>query len=203
MNRLLYISLISVITIVGFTMYQHRDLGLVSFSFVGFSFQTNLVVFGAAALCAIFAVLVLIKLWELIKNLFIYFGSRRKQRLTEKAHTSLTQGFIEYAEGRFEHSEKILLQHVKYSDNRLLVYLTAARAAQQLGAHERRDEYLRKAHLEAPGADIAIGLTKAELQLAHDQLEQALATLEQINSLSENHPYVLTLLATTYKHLQD
>ena len=203
MNRLLYISLISVITIVGFTMYQHRDLGLVSFSFVGFSFQTNLVVFCAAALCAIFAVLVLIKLWELIKNLFIYFGSRRKQRLTEKAHTSLTQGFIEYAEGRFEHSEKILLQHVKYSDNRLLVYLTAARAAQQLGAHERRDEYLRKAHLEAPDADIAIGLTKAELQLAHDQIEQALATLEQINSLSENHPYVLTLLANTYKHLQD
>jgi HemY protein len=184
-------------------MYQHKDLGLVSFSFVGFSFQTNLVVFGAAALCALFAVLVLIKLWELIKNLFIYFGSRRKQRLTEKAHTSLTQGFIEYAEGRFEHSEKILLQHVKYSDNRLLVYLTAARAAQQLGAHERRDEYLRKAHLEAPDADIAIGLTKAELQLAHDQIEQALATLEQINSLSENHPYVLTLLANTYKHLQD
>jgi len=203
MNRLLYISLISVITIVGFTMYQHKDLGLVSFSFVGFSFQTNLVVFGAAALCALFSVLVLIKLWELIKNLFIYFGSRRKQRLTEKAHTSLTQGFIEYAEGRFEHSEKILLQHVKYSDNRLLVYLTAARAAQQLGAHERRDEYLRKAHLEAPDADIAIGLTKAELQLAHDQIEQALATLEQINSLSENHPYVLTLLANTYKHLQD
>ena len=203
MNRLLYISLISIITIVGFTMYQHKDLGRVSFSFVGFSFETNLVVFGAAALCALFAVLVLIKTWELINNLFIYFGSRRKQRLTEKAHNSLTQGFIEYAEGRFEHSEKILLQHIKYSDNRLLVYLTAARAAQQLGAHERRDEYLRKAHLEVPDADIAIGLTKAELQLAHDQVEQALATLEQINSLTENHPYVLTLLANTYKHLQD
>ncbi len=203
MNRLLYISLISVITIVGFTMYQHRDLGQVSFSFAGLSFQTNLVVFGAAALCALFAVLVLIKLWELIYNLFVYFGSRRKQRLTEKAHTSLTQGFIEYAEGRFENSEKILLQHVKYSDNRLLVYLTAARAAQQVGAYERRDEYLRKAHLEAPDADVAIGLTKAELQLAHDQFEQALATLQQINSLSMNHPYILTLLAETYRHLRD
>ena len=203
MNRLLYISLISVITIVGFTMYQHRDLGQVSFSFAGLSFQTNLVVFGAAALCALFAVLVLIKLWELIYKLFVYFGSRRKQRLTEKAHTSLTLGFIEYAEGRFENSEKILLQHVKYSDNRLLVYLTAARAAQQVGAYERRDEYLREAHLEAPDADVAIGLTKAELQLAHDQFEQALATLQQINSLSMNHPYVLTLLADTYRHLRD
>lgn len=203
MNRLLYISLISVITIVGFTMYQHRDLGQVSFSFAGLSFQTNLVVFGAAALCALFAVLVLIKLWELIYKLFVYFGSRRKQRLTEKAHTSLTLGFIEYAEGRFENSEKILLQHVKYSDNRLLVYLTAARAAQQVGAYERRDEYLREAHLEAPDADVAIGLTKAELQLAHDQFEQALATLQQINSLTMNHPYVLTLLADTYRHLRD
>jgi len=203
MNRLLYILLISAITIVGFTMYQHKDLGHISFSFIGLTFETNLVVFGAAALCALFVVLVLIKSWELLQNLFVYLGSRRKERLTEKAHQSLSQGLIEYAEGRFEQAEKILLQQIKYSDNRLLVYLSAARAAQQLGAHDRRDEYLRKAHLEAPDADVAIGLTKAELQLAHDQNEQALATLTQLNKLSENHTYVLTLLANTYKHLRD
>jgi HemY protein len=57
--------------------------------------------------------------------------------------------------------------------------------------------------MEAPNADIAIGLTKAELQLAHDQNEQALATLTQLNKLSDNHTYVLTLLANTYKHLHD
>lgn len=203
MNRLLYILLISAITIVGFTMYQHKDLGHISFSFIGTNFETNLVVFGAAVLCALFVVLVFMKTWELLHKVFIYLGSRRKQHLTEKAHLSLSQGLIEYAEGRFEQAEKILLQQVEYSDNRLLVYLSAARAAQQLGAHDRRDEYLRKAHIEAPQADIAIGLTKAELQLAHDQNEQALATLTQLNELSENHTYVLTLLANTYKHLHD
>ena len=203
MNRLLYILLISAITIVGFTMFQQKDLGLISFSFAGFSFETNLVVFGAAILCAFFIILVFIKSLLLIKNIFIYFGGKRKKRLSEKARISLSQGLIEYAEGRFEQSEKILLQQVEYSDNRLLVYLSAARAAQQLGAHDRRDEYLRKAHIEAPQADIAIGLTKAELQLAHDQNEQALATLTQLNRLSLNHTYVLTLLANTYKHLQD
>lgn len=203
MNRLLYILLISAITIVGFTMYQHKDLGHISFSFIGTTFETNLVVFGAAVLCALFVVLVFMKTWELLHKVFIYLGSRRKQHLTEKAHLSLSQGLIEYAEGRFEQAEKILLQQVEYSDNRLLVYLSAARAAQQLGAHDRRDEYLRKAHIEAPQADIAIGLTKAELQLAHDQNEQALATLTQLNELSENHTYVLTLLANTYKHLHD
>ena len=200
MNRLLYILLISAITIAGFTMYKQNDLGHISFSFAEFSFETNLVVFGTAVLCGLFVILVLIQSWHYIKNLFAYFGSKR---LEEKARLSLSQGLIEYAEGRFEQAEKILLQHIKYSDNRLLIYLSAARAAQQLGAYGRRDEYLQKAQIEAPDADVAIGLTKAELQLAHDQNEQALATLTQLNKLVANHNYVLTLLANTYKHLQD
>lgn len=203
MNRLLYILLISAITIVGFTMYQQNDLGHISFTFADFTFETNLAVFGAAFLCFLFVILVFIKTIDYIKTVFIYFGNKRQQRLQEKARTSLTQGLIEYAEGRFEQAEKLLLQQVNYSDNRLLVYLSAARAAQQLGAHDRRDEYLRKAQIEAPEADVAISLTKAELQLAHNQNEQALATLTQLNKLTENHTYVLTLLANTYKHLHD
>jgi len=203
MNRLLYIFLISAITILGFTMYKQNDFGQISLSFVDFSFNTNLIVFGAAFLSGLFAILALVKAYQTIKNIIIHFAGKRENRLEEKARLSLSRGLIEYAEGRFEHAEKILLQQVKYSDNRLLVYLSAARAAQQLGAHERRDEYLRKAHLETPDADVAIGLTKAELQLAHDQNEQALATLTQLNKLSANHTYVLTLLANTYKHLQD
>lgn len=203
MNRLLYILLISAITIAGFTMYKQNDLGRISFSFAEFTFETNLLVFGAASVCLLFAVLVLVKSLHYIKAIYVHLASRRIERLEEKSRLALSQGLIEYAEGRFAESEKILLQQVKYSNNRLLVYLSAARAAQQLGAHDRRDEYLRLAHIEAPDADIAIGLTKAELQLAHDQNEQALATLTQLHQLSANHTYILTLLANTYKHLQD
>jgi HemY protein len=203
MNRLLYVLLISAITIVGFTMYKQNDLGHVSFSFAGFSFETNLVVFGAALLCGLFVFLVLAKAIEYIKQVYLFFGSKRQQRLEDKARLSLSQGLIEYAEGRFEQAEKTLLRQIKYSNNRLLVYLSAARAAQQLGAHDRRDEYLSKAQIEAPDADVAISLTKAEMQLAHNQNEQALATLTQLNKLTENHTYVLTLLANTYKHLHD
>ena len=203
MNRLLYVLLISVITITGFTMYKLQDIGHISFRFGDAIFETNLIVFSAALLCFLFSVLLIIKSFQLIKNVFVYLSNNRTLRLTEKAQQSLSHGLIEYAEGRFEEAEKVLLQYVKYSDNRLLLYLSAARAAQQLGAHDRRDEYLRKAHLESPEADVAIGLTKAELQLAHDQNEQALATLTQLNKLCADHTYVLTLLANTYKHLQD
>jgi len=203
MNRLLYVLLISAITIVGFTMYKQNDLGHISFSFADFSFDTNLVVFGAALFCGLFAILVLVRAYKYIKQLYLYFGSKRRQRLEDKARLSLSQGLIEYAEGRFAQAEKTLLQLIKYSNNRLPVYLSAARAAQQLGAHDRRDEYLRKAQIEAPDADVAISLTKAEMQLAHNQNEQALATLTQLNKLTENHTYVLTLLANTFEHLHD
>lgn len=203
MNRLLYVLLISAITIVGFTMYKQNDLGRISFSFADFSFETNLVVFGSAALCCLFVILVNIRAIEFIKRTFVSMANKRQKHLEDKAQQSLSQGLIEYAEGRFAQAEKILLQHVNYSNNRLLVFLSAARAAQQLGAHDRRDEYLRKALIEAPDAEVAISLTKAELQLAHNQNEQALATLTQLYKHNNNHTYVLTLLANTYKHLHD
>ena len=60
MNRLLYVFLVAAITIVGFTMYQHKDLGQVSIRFAGSSFETNLVVLGAALLSAVFIILIFI-----------------------------------------------------------------------------------------------------------------------------------------------
>lgn len=203
MNRLLYVLLITAITIIGFTMYRQHDIGQISLQFADFSFQTNLIVFSAALLSSLFVILLILKSIQAVKNFYLSLTLRREQRQQEKARAALSQGLIAYADGQFERSEKILLQQVKYSDNLLPVYLTAARAAQQLGAHERRDEYLNKAHETMPEADIAIRLTKAELQLAHNQNEQALATLTQLYQLKPEHAYVLMLLANTYLHLQD
>jgi len=203
MSRLLYISLVSIITIAGFTMYKQHDIGHITFSFGGFFFETNLVVFTGALLCCLFLILFIIQSYEFVKSSLRNLVTARQYRLSEKAQQSLNKGLIEYAEGRFEQAEKILLQQIKFSNNGLLAYLSAARAAQQLGAHERRDEYLQRAQLESPDANLAIGLTMAELQLAHKQNEQALATLAQLNVIHPNHAYVLTLLANTYKYLQD
>ena len=83
MNRLLYILLISAITIAGFTMYKQNDLGRISFSFAEFTFETNLLVFGAAAICLLFALLVLVKSLHYIKAFFVYLSNRRTERLEE------------------------------------------------------------------------------------------------------------------------
>ncbi|MDZ7661445.1 heme biosynthesis protein HemY [Thiohalophilus sp.] len=125
----------------------------------------------------------------------------RKLRRRRKARQSSNRGLIELAEGNWRRAERALIKHVRESDTPLLNYLSAARAAQKQHAHERRDHYLSLAHNSAPGADIAVELTQAELQLAHGQLEQSLASLMHLQSLAPHHPHVLYLLVQLYEQL--
>lgn len=126
----------------------------------------------------------------------------RQHRRDRKARHSLRRGLIELAEGHWKQAEHALTRYVKYSHTPLLNYLSAARAAQKQNAHERRDHYLSMAHQSMPDADIAVELTQAELQLAHGQLEQSLATLEHLRTMTPHHTHVLLLLCQLYQQLQ-
>ena len=124
----------------------------------------------------------------------------RQIRLAQKA---LTRGLLEMAEGDWKGAEKRLVKYAASAETPLLNYLAAARAAQLQGAHERRDQYLHLAHESMPSADVAVSLTQAELQLAHQQMEQALATLKHLKTIAPKHVYVLKLLSELYQQLGD
>ncbi|MBU0500695.1 MAG: heme biosynthesis protein HemY [Gammaproteobacteria bacterium] len=138
-------------------------------------------------------------LWTMPQNVRAWNG----HRLSRRARSHLTRGLVQLAEGRWQEAEKSLLRHAENSDAPLLNYLAAARAAQAQSAHERRDNYLHQAHESMPSADVAVGLTQAELQLSHHQMEQALATLMHLRSISPKHRYVLMLLKSLYESLND
>lgn len=125
------------------------------------------------------------------------------RRRVERSRRALVRGLIEMSEGRWERAEKLLLRQASDSDTSLLNYLAAARAAQQNGAYERRDRYLKQAIEANPEADVAVSLTQAELQLAHHQNEYALATLTRLRGLAPQHLYVLRLLARLYAEMED
>ena len=203
MGRFITLILIIIAAVAGFYLYKIQDAGFLVAGLGDYKYETTLAIAGGALLAGVFALLLLFKILSWLHGLTIFFGARRKERLMEKARTALSHGLIELAEGRFPEAEKLLLKQIKYSDNALLTYLSAARAAQQQGEHDRRDDYLRKAHEATPTAEIAIGLTKAELQLAHEQYEQALANLTHLYKLSPKHAYVTKLLLTTYRRLAD
>ncbi|MCU7959628.1 MAG: heme biosynthesis protein HemY [gamma proteobacterium symbiont of Bathyaustriella thionipta] len=180
-----------------------QDNGYVLLSYGSWSVETSLALFAGLNLLLW---LLLYALLRSVINLFSVPGrihNWRQQRAQQQAQASLIQGLIEVSEGHWAVAEKTLLRHVEHSKTPLLNYLAAARAAQQLGEHERRDEYLQRAHESMPSADIAVGLTQAELQLSHQQLEQALATLMHLKSIAPRHAYVLKLLKKLYVRLQD
>lgn len=127
----------------------------------------------------------------------------RERRQHTAAAQHLTQGLIQLAEGHWDKAEQLLVDKVAYSDTPLLNYLTAARAAHMQGASERRDDLLRQAIASDTSAQVAVGVSRAEMQLADAQLEQAHATLENLRTLAPRNRYVLKLYAKTlYRQAQ-
>ena len=188
--------------IIGVTAF-YNGAGYVVFSFAEYTVETSFIFMLGFLAASFFIFYYLIRVISSLLYIPNYMSSRHTARQSERIKNALVKGLIEMSEGRFEQAEKILIKYAGTSDTSLLNYLMAARAAQQLAAYDRRDEYLRLAHEVTPSADMAIGLTQAELQLSHKQFEQALATLNHLSSVSPKHGYVKKLQARTYKQLGD
>ncbi|SRR5579883_526107 len=134
--------------------------------------------------------------WFRVKN---WFRFRREQRLYSKTQL----GLIMLIEARWKKAERLLLAGINQSVEPLLNYLGAARAAQEQAAYDRRDSYIKKAYDIAPDAELAIGITQADLELKQDQLEHAIATLNHLRTISPYHPRVLKLLEKAYVRSAD
>jgi HemY protein len=121
---------------------------------------------------------------------------------SRRAQRQLDTAFAAIAEGQWGRGERLLGRAARGPAS-LTGYLSAARAAQEQDAVDRRDEWLRLAYETAPAAAPAVLLTQAELQLEHEQLEEALATLRQLESVQANHPRGLALQARVLERLGD
>ena len=121
----------------------------------------------------------------------------------QKSQEALIAGLLESAEGNWEKAERHLIRHAANSGVPLVNYLTAARAAQSRGAYEQRDEYLKLARESMPEAELAIGLTRAELQLSDQQFNEALESLTRLDQLAPSHAKVLKMMHQVYAQIED
>lgn len=203
MIKLILKILVLIILLLGAVLLVRDDPGILMIRYRDYSLDTSL----AFGLVAVFiAVVILHYCLNFIRGLLRLPANMKQQskaRRLDKSRKQFTQGLIDMAEGRFEQAENNLLRLVDHSESPLIHYLAAARAAQLQGKHVERDSYLQAAHEARPEAEIAIGVTQAELQLAHKQTEQALATLTHLHSIAPKHDYVSMLLARAYFELED
>lgn len=100
------------------------------------------------------------------------------------------------AEGDWSHAESKMVKAAKKSETPLHYYLDAARAAQELGALDRRDSYLHQALLSTPDAKIVTFITQAELQFEQGQYEYCSVTLQELKKLAPANRLVLKLCAS-------
>ncbi len=192
---------LSIAVVLGLTMVQEPGYVLIGYGEWTLETTLSLLLFSVFALFA--GVYLLLRFLNGLRRAPQRLRLWEQKRKAVRTRNTLTHGLIELAEGNWSGAEKRLLKYAEVSDTPLLNYLAAARAAQQQGAHERRDHYLRLAHQGMPAADIAVGLTQAELQIAHRQMEQALATLTRLRGIAPKHAQVLKMLAHLYEQLHD
>jgi len=131
------------------------------------------------------------------------FGQAVSAQRQNRARRKLNRGLIEMAEGNWKRGEAMLAQGARSGDMPLLNYLNAARAAQLQGEHERRDNWLMLAYEQDADASTAVLLTQADLQISHQQYEEALATLRKVEEMQPGHTHAQVMLATIYERLED
>ena len=153
--------------------------------------------------------LIFAALYILVVALRMLFSTRSgvlawaKNRRQQRGLNRTTQGLIAFIEGRWDIARKALAKSADNSSTPLINYLFAARASSAVGDAKAVDDFLKKAELSTQGADVAIGLTQAELQIHNGQYEQALATLLRAKKIASHHPVVLASLMKVYRQLND
>lgn len=177
--------------------------GYVLVTYQHWAMETSLWIFVAMLTLLFAALYFVLRLYAGAVGVGTWVSRWREGRRQRKSRRLTQQGLRSLAEGRFGRAEKSLIKAVSDSDNPLINYLAAANAAQGQNNLTQRDAYLRQALLSSDNNYVAVGVTQAELQLDTKQLEQALATLEHLNSLVPNHPHVLNLLQRVYVELED
>ncbi len=124
-----------------------------------------------------------------------------ERRRSDKAQTSFEEGLLKLLEGNWKRAEVELVRRAADHHASHLNYLAAARAAQRMGAGDRRDHYLRLAAESAPEMEFATLLTQAELQQERGEYALARDTALKLRNLDPKHPYAVELLAESYHAL--
>lgn len=130
-----------------------------------------------------------------------------KKRRAYKANELLQKGMLAMGKGQWKKAEKILVKGARLSHNAnndpSLFLSTAAQAAQNLGAEERRDQYLLEARqLSVEGIDtITTALSEASIHLDEKQPEKALAVLQPHRTSHYSNPKLIQIESEAHAQL--
>lgn len=201
--KYIFIAIFALIIASGLAYQIHLEPGYALLTYGTLSIETSLAVLLFIVSLAFMSFYFVLRTILTVKRVPKSIGQWNINRKQTNSKNALNKGLIDSAQGHWQQSEKLLIKHAKDSDTPLLNYLSAAHCAQSQRAYDRRDDYLFKAGEALPEQMHVIHLARARLQLSAGQIEQSLATLQQLKEVTPKHPAVLILLMKAYQHLAD
>jgi HemY protein len=203
LKRLTLLFLFALLVALGVAVVMADEPGYVLFSYNSFRYESSFWGFLALIVTAIIALYLLrLALSALgVSGRVVNPWSRynKQRRIAQAAH----RGQLELAEGDWSSALKHLKLAAESDPHPLTHYLGAARAANEMGQYQESDALLQKAREREPHADVAIGLTQAQLQIHRAQYSEALASLAPLHTKYPKHPYVLSLMQRLYVTQRD
>lgn len=180
-----------------------RDPGYVLIAYADNALETSLWFALVTLVAGYFLLRLTIALFSRTASSGGQLGRWFQRRKIHKSRNQTAQGMLLLAQGEWTQARKLLTSSAGQVESPLINYISAARAAQEMGDLESRDSLLRQAHESTPGSGFAVGLTQAELQQRASQWEQCLATLLRLREESPRHVLMLKMLVNCYQHLGD
>jgi HemY protein len=154
---------------------------------------------GVSFVLGLVALYVVIRLLARLVRARQLWKEAQQERRHQRARRSLARGLMEMSEGEWSAAEDTLTRSARDAEQPAAHYLAAARAAELQNAYQRREDLLARA-LDIAGERRAPALImQAELLIKHQQLDAALATLEQLDDCGEQNARGLLLLARIYR----
>lgn len=201
--KILFLILLALVAAIGIGLFAHDYPGHMVLRLPGWRIETSFSFFVVALLAITIALVIFLRLltslWRLPGRAVRWRSDRKRLR----GERYMRRGLLALIEGNWKRAEKLLEKGADDSRAPLINYLAAARAAQEQGELERRDNYLRLAHQQSPNADIIIGIAQAELQMNQQQTEQALATLKHLYDRKPDQTHIQQMLVQTYSQVGD
>jgi HemY protein len=185
-----------------FAAFELRaETGYVLVSYGGYTLETSLL--GLVAAIAIFFLSIYYALKLLALGIKLPDRLRRsaERRRADAAQLAFERGLLRLFEGQWKRAEAELIRRASDHHASHLNYLAAARAAQRVGAPERRDHYLRLVREQAPKLEFALLLTQAELQRERGEFALLRDTSAELRKLDPTHAYAQELLAESHAAL--
>jgi len=200
MIRFLFIVLVLIASVfLGLKIAQ--DPGYVIFAYQNWTVEMPLWFMVIATIVTLLILYFILRFFDGIETTWFNFKNWLRMRKKYKSYSKTNRGLIALIEAQWKLAENNAMSGVDQSDAPLINFLVAAKAANEQGAYERRDTYLRRAYDVAPQSSTAIGLVQAQFQINQNKYEQALATLNHLNAEAPKQPLVLQLLEKVYLHL--